>query len=182
MEKIFTKRLVLRNWELADAESMYKYAKDPDVALICGFPPHDKIEVSQGIVKRFSKKPYNFAICLKEDLENPIGCIELMMHPTDLALMDSEVELGYWLGKPYWENGYMTEAASALIDYGFTHLNIDTIWCGYYKGNEKSKRVQEKLGFIYHHTNENSKVELLNEVRTNIANRLTKKMWENLKK
>ena len=58
---------------------------------------------------------------------------------------DDECELGYWLGEPFWGRGYMPEAAYALMKRGFETLEMTTIWCGYYDGNKKSKRVQEKL-------------------------------------
>lgn len=54
---------------------------------------------------------------------------------------DDECELGYWLGEPFWGRGYMPEAANALLKRGFAELGMTTIWCGYYDGNEKSKRV-----------------------------------------
>lgn len=118
--------------------------------------------------------PYCFAICLKEDINHPIGCIEIMTK--DKA---DEGELGYWLGKPYWGKGYIPEAGKALLDYCFTELKINTIWCCYYEGNNNSRRVQEKLGFIYHHTINNYYCKLLNEYRTSIVSLITKDNWFN---
>lgn len=59
---------------------------------------------------------------------------------------------------------------------------MTTIWCGYYDGNIKSKRVQEKLGFSYHHTCDDVPVPLLGEVRVGHTNVLTKETWENINK
>ena len=70
------------------------------------------------------------------------------------------------------------KAAYALIKRGFETLGMTTIWCGYYDGNEKSKRVQEKLGFIYHHTCNEVPVPLLNEVRVGHTNVITKEQWK----
>ena len=58
---------------------------------------------------------------------------------------------------------------------------MNTIWCGYYDGNQKSKRVQEKVGFIYHHTCEDVPVPLMNEVRVEHTNVMTKERWLSLK-
>ena len=91
---------------------------------------------------------------------------------------DDECELGYWLGKPFWGRGIMPEAAKELIRHGFETLSMRAIWCGYYDGNMKSKRVQEKCGFVYHHTTEGLEVELMGETRTGHANLLTKEQWE----
>ena len=72
----------------------------------------------------------------------------------------------------------MPEAAYALMKRGFETLEMTTIWCGYYDGNKKSKRVQEKLGFIYHHTCDEVPVPLLNEVRVGHTNVITKEQWK----
>ena len=64
-----------------------------------------------------------------------------------------EAEIGYWIGKPYWGQGLIPEAVKALLSRCFNELSIDTVWCGHYDGNVKSKRVCEKSGFRYHHTN-----------------------------
>ena len=87
-------------------------------------------------------------------------------------------ELGYWLGKPFWGRGYMPEAAREIIRHGFEDLGMKTIWCGYYDGNQKSKRVQEKLGFVYHHTCPDVPVPLMNEVRVGHTNVMTREHWE----
>ena len=94
-----------------------------------------------------------------------------------MTVREDECELGYWLGKPFWGRGYMTEAATKLISYAFEDLGISTIWCGYYDGNNKSKRVQEKLGFVYHHTCNEVPVPMMNETRIGHAQFITKKMW-----
>ena len=91
---------------------------------------------------------------------------------------DKECELGCWLGKPFWGRGYIPEAAEELIHRGFEDLGMTTIWCRYYDGNEKSKRVQEKLGFLYHHTCDEVPVPLLNEVRVEHTNYMTGNQWK----
>ena len=69
------------------------------------------------------------------------------------------------------------EAATELLRRGFEDLNMTTIWCGYYDGNSKSKRVQEKIGFIFHHTCEDVPVPLMNEIRVGHTNYMTKAHW-----
>jgi RimJ/RimL family protein N-acetyltransferase len=71
----------------------------------------------------------------------------------------------------------MPEACAALIEYGFLKLGFNKICGGYYHGNLKSKRVQEKLGFKYHHTTEGLELPLLNEIRIGHVNLLTKEDW-----
>lgn len=94
---------------------------------------------------------------------------------------DDECEMGFWLGKEYWGNGIMPEAAGELLRHGFEELNMSTVWCGYYDGNQKSKRAQEKIGFIYHHTCDDVPVPLMNEVRIGHTNYMTKQRWQESK-
>lgn len=172
-----TKRLLLRPWQESDAESLYKYAKNPEVGPIAGWPPHKDVEESLGIIKSVLNGPECYAICLKED-KQAIGSIELKLNgATDMTERDDECELGYWIGQPFWGNGYMPEAARELLRHGFEDLNMQTIWCGYYDGNGKSKRVQEKVGFIYHHTYDEVPVPLMNEIRVGHTNYMTKEQW-----
>ena len=170
-----TKRLILRPWREDDAENLYKYAGDPDVCYPAGWPTHTSVEDSLSIIRDVLSGPDIFAICLAED-GGAIGTIGF--HRNDLAELDDEYELGYWIGKPFWGRGLVTEAASEMLRYAFVDLGMQRIWCGYYDGNLRSRRVQEKLGFIYHHTTEGIELSLLNEKRTGHAMLLTKEDWE----
>ena len=91
---------------------------------------------------------------------------------------EDECELGYWIGKPYWGQGLIPEAARELLRFAFEQLGMTTVWCGYYEGNEKSRRVQEKLGFTYCYTTPDLELPLLNEVRVGHTQKLTKEDWE----
>ena len=90
---------------------------------------------------------------------------------------DDECELGYWLGKPFWGQGIMPEAAKEMLRHTFEDLGMAKVWCGYYDGNLKSKRVQEKCGFRYQKTTENVDVPLMHEKRTGHVNCLTRDQW-----
>ena len=174
---LHTERLLLRPWCEADAESVYEYAKDSDIGPIAGWPPHKSVEESLDVIKNVLMTEESYAICEKEN-GVAIGAIALKLNGhTDMTERDDECELGYWLGKPFWGRGYMPEAAREIIRHGFEELGMTTIWCGYYDGNTKSKRVQEKVGFVYHHTCDEVPVSLLNEVRVGHTNYLTKEQW-----
>lgn len=90
---------------------------------------------------------------------------------------DDECELGYWIGKPFWGQGLMPEAANELLRHAFEDIGMNKVWCGYYEGNIKSKRVQEKVGFKYQWTSEDIDVPLMHEKRTGHVNALTKEEW-----
>ena len=105
----------------------------------------------------------------------PIGSIGL--HHNDLAKEEDEVELGYWIGVPYWGQGLVPEASKEMLRHAFEDLNCVRVWCGYYDGNEKSRRVQEKLGFKYQWTTEDALVPLMGEKRRGHVSLLTKEQW-----
>lgn len=177
-----TERLVLRHWLDTDAASLYEYAKDPAIGPIAGWPPHTSVEESLNVIRTVFNHPTHFAICEKGD-GKAIGAIALKLNgQTDMTEREDECELGYWLGKPFWGKGYMPEAVQELLRYAFEDLGMTTVWCGYYDKNDKSKRVQEKVGFLYHHTCNAVPVPLMNEVRIGHTNYMTKERWHTLSK
>ena len=100
---------------------------------------------------------------------------------SNLDLPDTEGEIGYWIGVPFWGQGLIPEATREIIRHAFEDLSLKTLWCGYFDGNEKSKRVQEKCGFTYHHTNKDIHWQLMDDIRTEHITRLTREEYlENL--
>ena len=177
-----TERLILRKWTEEDAESLFEYAKDAEIGPAAGWPPHKSVEESRAVIKNVFDGAECYAICEKEK-NIAIGAVELKLNGyTNKTKRDDEGELGYWLGQPFWGRGYMPEASRELLRRGFEDLGMTTIWCGYYDGNRKSKRVQEKLGFVFHHTCNEVPVPLFNEVRVGHTNVMTKDHWEKLYK
>ena len=174
-EMLETERLILRPWSEEDAAECYRYAKDPDIGPAAGWPVHTSVENSREIIRNVLSKPETYAIVLKET-GLPVGSIGL--HRNDLATGDDDAELGYWLGKPYWGQGIVPEAARELLRHAFEDRGLARVWCGYYDGNEKSRRVQEKLGFSHQWTSESVPVPQLGEVRKGHVNCMTKEEWE----
>lgn len=172
-----TERLVLRPWDEGDADELFRYASSPDVGPAAGWPVHISVENSRDIIQKVLSAPETFAIIWKET-NCPIGSIGLKMGDgTDLTNKADECELGYWLGVPYWGQGIMPEAVREILRYAFEDVGMTKIWCGYYDGNEKSKRVQEKCGFRYEWTTQEVDVPLLHETRTGHVSSLTKEEW-----
>ena len=173
-----TERLILRKWDESDADSLFEYAKDPDVGPIAGWPPHQNVEESLAVIRNVFNGQEAYAICLRED-NKAIGAIELKLNGyTDLTDRDDECELGYWIGKPFWGRGLMPEAGREILRHAFEDLGMTKVWCGYYEGNTKSKRVQEKLNFRYQWKSENVDVPLMNEQRTGHVSSMTKDQWQ----
>ena len=169
-----TERLVLRPWRETDAEECYKYAKDPLVGPAAGWPVHTDVENSRQVIRDILMNPDTYAIVLKKT-DLPIGSISLR-HNSQTEKM-YEAELGYWLGVPYWGRGLVPEAAHELIRYAFEDMRLDRIWCCYFDGNMKSKRVQEKLGFRYQFTTDITTETGLVKSRKKNVNLLTKDQW-----
>lgn len=174
-----TERLILRPWEDGDAEDLYRYASHPDVGPVAGWPIHTSVENSLEIIHGVLSELGTYAIVLKE-VGHVVGSIGLKLgDATDLTGEDDECELGYWLGVPYWGHGIMSEATKEMLRYAFEDIGMKKVWSGYYDGNNKSKRVQEKCGFHYQWTTEDVEVPLMNEFRTGHVGCLTKEEWMN---
>lgn len=169
-----TKRLTLRPWREEDAAECFRYAQDPRVGPAAGWPVHTSVENSRQVIRQVLMAPETYAVVLKET-GLPIGSIGL--HHSDNAPGQEEAGLGYWLGFPYWGRGLAPEAARGLLRHAFEDLGLARIWCAYFEGNEKSKRVQEKLGFRYQRTNEAAFVPQLGEYRRVHVSLLTREDW-----
>ena len=157
-----TKRLILRPWSEDDAESLYEYARDPRVGPIAGWPVHTDVENSREIIKTILSAEETYAVCLKSD-NRAIGSIGLMIGGSaHLPLTDTEAELGYWIGVPFWGKGLIPEK----------------VWCGYFDGNEKSRRVQEKLHFQHEKTIENIPCQLIGDTRTCHYSSINRHLWK----
>ena len=169
-----TDRLMLRPWRESDAEECYKYAKDPRIGPMCGWSMHTSVGDSRRIIREVLSVSETYAVVLKET-KMPIGSIGL--HRRDLAERDDEAELGYWIGVPCWGRGFASEAARELLRHAFEDLDLRRVWCGYYAGNERSKRVSEKLGFKYQRASEDVFVSQMNETRKEYVSCLTKEEW-----
>lgn len=173
-----TDRLILRPWCESDAEDLFEYARDERIGPAAGWQPHASVEESREVIKTVLSAPETYAVCLKDDLR-AIGSVGLTVgEESNLRLPEGEGEIGYWLGVPFWGQGLIPEAVRELIRRAFEDLDVKTLWCGYFDGNEKSKRAMEKCGFVYHHTNENIEWKRLNAVLTEHVTRLRREEWE----
>jgi RimJ/RimL family protein N-acetyltransferase len=177
-----TKRLILRAWQESDAESLYKYAKNPKIGLSAGWQPHTSLENSREIIKNVFAADETYAVVLKESGE-AVGSVGIMMKKSESDSVETaknEGEIGYWIGEPYWGRGFIPEAVHELLRHAFDDLQLTAVWCGYFDGNTKSQRVQEKCGFVYHHTEHNKHIPLLNENRTEHFTRILRENWKYL--
>ena len=142
-----TERLVLRPFAPADAPLVHILAGDKDVASTTRLIPHpypDGLAESwiDSLPGKYERGDgVSFAITLKEGAL--IGSIGLI-----LSLADRHGEMGYWIGKPYWNSGYCTEAAAAVLQFAFDTLDLERVYAKYMGKNPASGRVMAKLGML----------------------------------
>ena len=145
-----TQRLILRPFAETDASDLYEYARDPRVGPAAGWPPHKSLEESREIIATVFSAPHTFAV-VDKPTGKVIGSAGFVdRHQTMLPGPDDEI--GYALSPAWWGRGLMPEAVGELLRYGFEDLGLQTIWCGHYDFNHKSRRVVEKCGFFYRFT------------------------------
>ena len=141
-------RILLRPWLESDAEALYKYASDPDVGNRAGWPPHQSVAESLEIIRTVFHSDTMWAIVLKENGE-AIGAMGYMPEcELNLPARPGEPLVGYWVGKPYWNQGICTEALSLMLDYIRHKTDYTTLISSHFVDNPASGRVMEKCGFV----------------------------------
>ena len=141
-------RIMLRPWHESDADALFKYASDPDVGSRAGWPPHKSVEESIEIIKTIFHNDSTWAIVLKGTHE-PIGAIGYGPScDCNLPAREGEPLAGYWIAKPYWNQGICTEALQLMIEHIKCTTSIKSVISGHFIDNQASGRVMEKCGFI----------------------------------
>ena len=148
--QIETERLLLRPIEESDDRDIFRYSKQKQVGPNAGWKPHANIQETRAIMKQLFLGENNlFGIVYRQNgrLIGTIGLIRDAKRENSQVLM-----LGYAMSKPYWGQGLMTEAAQALIRFGFEQLELELISAYCYPHNDRSKSVLRKCGFAYEGT------------------------------
>ena len=141
--------IALRRWRESDADALFALASDPIVGQMARFPVHaDKAE-SLRVIREIFCEPEFYAVVSRED-DAVIGCVSLHPGTKGVGVYEAEeLTIGYWMGKPHWGLGFMTDAVKKLCNrcrssgqfecrriIGFTSID-----------NAGSRRVMEKAGF-----------------------------------
>lgn len=176
MKELQTKRLILRRWNEDDAEELYRYACDPDIGPVAGWPVHTSVENSREIIRNVLSAEGTFAVVLKAT-GLPVGCVGWLQEG-NIPMAENEVEIGYWIGKPYWGQGLIPEAVMECLHHCFEELHCSRVWCVTDESNAKSRRVQDKCGFRYHHTVKDNPCVLMGDVRTERVSVITSDDYE----
>lgn len=170
-ERLITDRLILRHFTLADAPRVHELCDNWNVASKLARVPHPyPVRAAEDWISghpeaRAKGADYPFAISHGAKLIGAIGIQatdntpEHYLQGDGVAKSDSTslghglvMEIGYWLGEPYWGNGFATEAARRMVRFAFEELGLTALQAGYLVDNPDSGRVLRKLGF--RHTGE----------------------------
>ena len=141
--------VALRQWRESDADALFALASDQIVGQMARFPTHADMAESLRVIREIFCKPEFYAVVARED-RAVIGCISLHPRTKGVDVYEAEeLTIGYWMGRPYWGRGFMTEAVMMLCDrcrspglfkcrriIGYTSTD-----------NAGSQRVMEKAGF-----------------------------------
>ncbi|MDC0886709.1 GNAT family N-acetyltransferase [Altererythrobacter sp.] len=132
--------MTLRRPELSDNDQLISLANDWEVAEYLARLPHPYgLEDADFFFTEVVEKEMTWAITIDDKF---IGTIGLVQHD------DDSLELGYWIGRAFWGNGFVTEAARAVVSWAQINMSGRRITSGYFIGNEASRRILEKLGFV----------------------------------
>lgn len=145
--RLETGRLVLRPFAVADAPAMYRnWASDPEVTRFLTWPPHDSVEGTRALLEEWSAAyadptVYQWAIVPKA-LGEPIGSIGVVSLKKDVE----GAELGWCIGRPWWHQGFTSEAAGRVIAFLFEEVGLGRVAARHDVENPNSGGVMRKCG------------------------------------
>lgn len=144
-----TERLRLRKLKRADAQDVFAYASDAFVAATTTWAPHDSLEQSRQFIERVLRfyrsgdvAPWGVELKAEQRIIGTCGF-------GSWDLRHHRAEVGYALARPYWGQGYTTEAVRSVVAFGFRHMQLTRIQAMCLPENIASARVMEKAGMQY---------------------------------
>lgn len=147
-------RLILRKFNIKDAEAMFNnWASDEEVTKYLTWPPHESVKITEEIlhmwIEDYNKKnSYQWAIVLKSNGDEPIGCIGTV----DINENINMAHIGYCIGRKWWHKGITSEALKMVISFLFEETHINRIESRHDPHNPNSGAVMKKCGMKYEGT------------------------------
>lgn len=175
-----TERLRLRKPSVDDIPYIIKYASNPKIADTTLNIPHPYKEEDAVFWVNMANQGFEdgsgfiFSICRK-DADEFMGGIGLKINQRF-----NRAEMGFWVGEPFWNNGYTTEAANRLLKFGFEKIGLHKIIANHFLHNPASGKVMQKCGMV-------KEAEMLDHIRKNnqylslIQYRLTRNEFNEMK-
>jgi cupin fold WbuC family metalloprotein len=142
-----SERLVLRGYELTDAEAIHAYASDPDTTRYMAWQRHGSVDdafafLNGFVAASYQRRDLDYALCLADAPERAIGGLGLYVR----SERHRSMELGYILSRSHWGRGLLPEAARLLIDHAFASCAVERIYAPIFAENARSRRAAEKIG------------------------------------
>ena len=208
MKRLETERLILDKWTKKDARDLFAYASTPNVGPLAGWKPHETIGESKMRIKKIFIPNGIWKITLKDgvllsdlggaqgaDIYNSdrsrdagegsgakfktgVAIGSIGFEPDNRRPEIKARELGYSLAEDYWGLGLMTEAGRAVIDYGFSAMDLQVISIETAPDNERSQRVIEKLGFKFEGCLRDSYLTIDDKVRDTFVYSILRSEWQ----
>jgi RimJ/RimL family protein N-acetyltransferase len=147
-----TPRLRLRPQEERDADAFFPFVSDPELTSYVTWSPHTRIDETREWLRNSAERTAKGTdmIWTIEHEGAPVGCIGLHGITWGVrAVRFDKAEVGYWLARPLWGKGLMTEAATAAARWGFETCGLHKLTVGCFEPNVGSRRVIEKVGFRF---------------------------------
>jgi ribosomal-protein-alanine N-acetyltransferase len=166
--KIITPRLILREFVFEDWPAVLAYQSDPRYLHYYAWLDREPEQVQafvQAFIDQQQAQPrlkFQLAITLRQPSATPCMPEDELNHTSVQPLIGNcgvrleaaggrEADIGYELAPEHWGNGYATEAARAILDFGFLSLNLERVWAWCNAENRASSHVLEKLGMHLSH-------------------------------
>lgn len=152
--RLETTRLVLRRFRIEDTTAAFQnWTSDAKVTEYLRWPTHENIETTEAVLKMWidgyqNNNFYQWAIVPKDNQNEPIGTIGVVDQKEELGIC----HIGYCIGSKWWNQGYTSEAFSAVIAFLFREVKAKRIESQHDPNNENSGKVMKKCGLTYEGT------------------------------
>ena len=149
-QAIETERLILRRYLMTDADDMFRnWETDPEVSKFWGWEPHKDIEETKSLlsvwIKEYTRVDYYHWVIVHKATSQAVGYIYL----NEICAEKESASVHYLLSRKYWNQGIMTEACKAVIDFSFSKIGMLYLHTHHHVDNPSSGRVMQKSGFRY---------------------------------
>ena len=145
-----TERLILRQYNAADAEDMFaNWATDPEASRFWGWTPHESIEETKsllsGWIDEYANMEYYHWVIIHKNISQAVGYIYL----NQINNEDNSAAVHFLLSRKYWNQGFMTEAVKCVLDFSFSVLEVQKVHTRHHIDNPQSGKVLRKSGMRY---------------------------------
>ena len=151
MKQIETERLIMREFDLADAEGLFELDSNPDVLKFIGIDTVKKIQESEDMIRVLQKQYAENGIgrwaVIEKSTGDFMGWSGLKLYRESINNQTNIYELGYRFIPRFWGKGFATESARAWVNYAFEELKIDKLFAVTDFEHDSWKNVLHKVGF-----------------------------------